>query len=106
MTGASLTQYRLTPAARDDLEDIWRYGAQTWSPDQAERYMAVLEKTFGLLLEMPEMARERPEFTPPVRLHPSAGHIIVYRIEPDHLAILRVLGGRRDWLSILRAIDP
>lgn len=54
---------------------------------------------------MPEMARERGEFDPPVRIHPSAEHLIITRIEGNHLAILRVLGAGQDWLAILRAVD-
>jgi len=106
MPERELTQLRLTPAARDDLEDIWLYSAENWSVTQAERYMDALEETFARLLIMPEMARERREFVPPVRIHPSGEHMIVYRIGGDHLAILRILGGRQDWPTILRAIDP
>jgi len=58
------------------------------------------------LLFMPELGRERVEFDPPVRLHLSGEHIIIYRIEADHLAILRILGGKQDWAAILRALDP
>lgn len=54
---------------------------------------------------MPGRARERPEFDPPVGIHPSGAHIVVYRIEGDHLAILRVLGGRQDWQAILPKDD-
>jgi len=54
---------------------------------------------------MPEMARERSEFSPPIRIHLSAEHLIIYRIESDHLAILRVLGAGQDWQAILRAMD-
>lgn len=105
MLRSSLTHYRLTPAAQDDLEEIWLYSAQTWSIEQADRYIDALEETFGRLLFMPEMARERPEFDPPVRVHSSTEHVIVYRIKDDHLAVLRVLGGGQDWQTILRAID-
>ncbi len=105
MVPRELTQLRLTPAAQGDLEEIWLYTAQQWSPEQAERYMDALEETFARLLILPEMARERPEFDPPVRIHPSGEHMIVYRIEAGHLAILRILGGRQDWLAILGAID-
>jgi len=99
------TAYRLTPAAQNDIEDIWLYTAQQWSMAQADRYADILEDTFERLLFMPEMARERPEFDPPVRIHPSAEHLIIYRIEADHIAILRILGARQDWHAILRAVD-
>ena len=105
MTRDRLTKYQLTPAAQGDLEEIWLYTAHTWSPQQAERYTDALEETFKRLLAMPEMARERLEFTPPVRIHPSGEHLVIYRIETDHLEILRILGGRQDWLAILQAVD-
>lgn len=105
MPANSLTAFRLTPAARNDLEDIWLYTAQQWSFQQADRYTDILEDTFERLLFMPEMARERPEFDPPVRIHPSAEHLILYRVEEDHLVILRVLGAGQDWHAILRSVD-
>lgn len=105
MTANSLTTFRLTPTAQNDLEDIWLYTAQQWSFQQADRYTDILEDTFERFLFMPEMAREHPEFDPPVRIHPSAEHLIIYRIEEDHLVILRVLGAGQDWQAILRAVD-
>jgi toxin ParE1/3/4 len=101
----SLSHYRLTPAAQGDLEDIWLYGLQTWSTKQADYYIDTLEETFERLLLLPEMAREHTEFNPPVRIHPSGEHIIVYSIQDDHLAILRVLGSKQNWHAILQAID-
>lgn len=105
MPANNLTAYRLTPAAQADLEDIWLYTAQQWSIEQADRYTDILEDTLYRFLFMPEMARERHEFDPPVQIHPSAQHLIIYRIERDHLAILRVLGAGSDWQAILRAAD-
>jgi len=72
MSASDLTSYLLTPAARNDLEDIWLYTVQQWSAEQADRYIDILEDTFDRLLFMPEMARARPEFDPAVRIHPSA----------------------------------
>ena len=99
-TGHKLTAYRLAPAAKTDLENIWLYTAQNWSADQADRYTDALEDAFDTLLAMPEIARERFEFTPPVRVHPSAQHMIIYRIESSCLTILRVLGGRQNWQAL------
>ena len=105
MAARSLSHYRLAPAAAADLEDIWRYTARHWSIDQAERYTDALEAAFDTLVTMPEIARERPEFNPPVRVHPSAQHVIIYRIAADHIVILRVLGGRQNWQAALDLTD-
>lgn len=96
-----LAELRLSPAAEADLEDIWLYTARTWSAEQADRYLDALEAAFETLRAMPEIARERDEFDPPVRVHPSAQHVIVYRVEGDRLIVLRVLGGRRNWQALL-----
>jgi toxin ParE1/3/4 len=99
------SEYRLSPAAESDLDDIWRYSAETWSVEQADRYIDGLVRTFELIVSVPEIARERNEFMPPVRIHLHGRHLIVYVIEPGHVAILRVLGGRQDWKKALDALD-
>jgi len=96
---------RLTPRAEADLEDIWRYSAAEWSPDQADRYIDGLVAVFDLLCAMPRIARERPEFVPPVRIHPTGPHLVIYRVAEGHLDILRVLGARQDWQALLRALE-
>ena len=101
--------YRLSPRAFEDLEDIWQYGAENWSAEQADRYVAGLATAFQMIAEMPGLARERQEFQPPVRMHPHGSHLIVYTAsdEPgrDDVVILRLLGGHQDWRVILRALD-
>ena len=45
------------------------------------------------------MARERTEISPPVRIHPSGSHVIVYLIEEaENILIVRVRHGREDGL--------
>ena len=61
--------YRLTPRALADLEDIWRYSAETWSAAQADQHVDALAQSFGMITALPVLARERLEFTPPVRIH-------------------------------------
>ncbi|HEY0146486.1 MAG TPA: type II toxin-antitoxin system RelE/ParE family toxin [Methylovirgula sp.] len=97
--------YRLTPRALDDLDDIWRFSAETWSIKQADRYIDELARVFETIAIMPTLARERNEFAPPVRIHPHESHLIVYTIEADHITILRSLGGQQEWISLLKAAD-
>ncbi|MBO6561105.1 MAG: type II toxin-antitoxin system RelE/ParE family toxin [Nisaea sp.] len=99
------THYRLTPRARADLEEIWLYSEETWSAEKADDYIDALTEGFEALLRVPEMARERTELRPPVRIHPLGGHLIVYRILEDHIEIVRLLGGRQNWVAILAALD-
>lgn len=105
MSSGDALPYRLAPRALADLDDIWRYSAETWSIEQADGYVDELVRMFETIAAMPTLARERSEFTPPVRMHFHEGHLIVYRIAGDHVAILRLLGGRQDWLSLLKAVD-
>jgi toxin ParE1/3/4 len=98
-------RYRLSPRALADLDDIWRYSAETWSIEQADRYIDDLVRIFELIAVMPTMARERRQFAPPVRIHAHESHLIVYTIAEGHVSIIRLLGGRQDWVSILKAAD-
>ncbi|WP_410202589.1 type II toxin-antitoxin system RelE/ParE family toxin [Escherichia coli] len=96
---------RLTPQAEGDMEEIWLRGAVEWSPEQADRYVDGITAVFGLLCTMPGIARERLEFSPPVRIHPSGAHLIIYRIVADQIDVLRILGGRQNWFRLLEIID-
>jgi toxin ParE1/3/4 len=91
--------YRLRPHAVEDLETIWLYTAMQWSIDQAELYIRELTAGLDFLVAHPETARERVELSPPVRIHCIAAHLVVYRIEPDYLDIIRIRHRREDWMS-------
>lgn len=104
--GEAPGEVRLTPAAQQDLETIWRYTAERWSTVQADAYLDGLREALKTLLINPRIARERTELTPPVRIHPCRSHIIIYRIGPDHLTVVRVRHRHEDWTSDPIGIDP
>jgi toxin ParE1/3/4 len=92
--------YRLTGKAAADIRRIYVEGIRLFGAAQAARYHARLERVFGLLADNPELARERTELSPPVRIHPCGSHIVVYVVEADGgILILRVRHGREDWLG-------
>lgn len=105
MSSAELDSYRLVPKSLEDLEDVWRYTAETWSIEQADTYIDDLTRAFAMIAVAPTFARERPEFTPPVRIHPHQSHVIVYVLSDQGTVILRILGGQQNWQAILQAID-
>jgi len=89
--------YRLTNAAAEDVAAIFVRGAAEYGLAQAEKYHAGLERIFEFLAANPRAARERDEFSPPVRLHPFGVHIVVYRIVGEDIIVVRVLHERQDW---------
>ena len=105
MSSSESLRYRIVPRALADLDDIWRYSAETWSIEQADQYVDEIVRIFELIADTPTLARLFGDFQPPVRIHVHERHLIVYSIAEDHVAILRLLGGRQDWLSILKAAD-
>ncbi len=105
MSSAEAGGYGLTPCAEADLEEVWRYTAESWSVAQADTYIRDLVRTFELIASMPMMAREHKEFDPPVRIHLHRSHVVVYVIEGAGVSVVRVLGGRQDWAAILNAAE-
>jgi toxin ParE1/3/4 len=91
----------IRPAAEKDLSDIWHYGADNWGIEQADRYTDGLFALFDLLADFPEMARERSEFTPLVRIHPSGAHLVIYRVEGQELEIIRILHAHQNLTAYL-----
>ena len=89
--------YRLTGKAAADLRRIFLEGMTLFGLAQAERYHARLRRSFELLADNPEMARERPELSPPARVHPCGSHVIVYIVQDGGVLIVRVRHGREDW---------
>lgn len=86
--------YRLRPAARADLEDIWRYSAERWSVDQANRYIALMIEAFDDLAS--ERRKGRPVDVRPDYLKCACGsHMIYYRVA-EGVDIVRILHQHMD----------
>ena len=82
---------QLRPLAEEDLITIWLYSYERWGELQADLYLEKLKHTFARLAETPQLARERAEFIPPVRIHPCEQHLIVYLAIDNGVDIIRVL---------------
>jgi toxin ParE1/3/4 len=64
---------------------------KSWVEDQADHHVDGFFALFDLLAAFPEMARERAAFTPPVRIHPSGAHLVIYRLEGQGAEMIRHL---------------
>lgn len=86
-----MAKYTVSKAANSDIRSIARYTQDTWGKDQRRRYLDGLNEKFDMLAETPELAVERRDFQPPVRIHHYEKHLIVYAINDSGILIVRVL---------------
>lgn len=93
-----MAEFRLTPAALRDLEEIWRYSAQQWGVAQAGRYLDALNSAFVLIAGAPLAAPSCDEIRPGYRRQYVERHVVYYRIVSDAVVVVRVLHARMDVL--------
>ena len=91
-----MNRYRVSDAARSDLDEIWFYIAQD-NPDAADKFIRALVSRFPMLASMPELGRRREELSPRLRSFPVGNYIIFYRPMDNGVEIARVLHGARDF---------
>jgi toxin ParE1/3/4 len=92
--------YRLTNEAADDLANLLEQGIEHFGVDAALAYYSKLFQMFDLIVSFPEIARERTELSPSVRVHPFGSHLIVYIIDSSSdVLIVRVRHAHEDWLK-------
>ncbi|MEV4778752.1 type II toxin-antitoxin system RelE/ParE family toxin [Burkholderia sp. LMU1-1-1.1] len=89
-----MAEYRLTPAAERDLEEIWTYTLQQWGVAQANRYIDMLTATFAELAKSPKTALACDHIRPGYRRRSVHRHVVYFRITPYGIAIVRVLHER------------
>jgi len=90
--------WRLSRRAHQDLVDIYITGALEFGEPVASAYHGQLRAVFAMLAQFPQLARERAEVTPPIRIHPFGSHLVVYTVEPDgSVLIVRIRHAHEDW---------
>ena len=86
-----MSQLRLTPKARADLDAIWEFTAKHWGIEQAEAYLLSLGETMKLLANQPGLGRNIDDIRQGYFKFPAASHIFIYRSQPDIVEIVRIL---------------
>lgn len=90
-----MSTFRLSSSARRDVLDIWRYIALD-NEAAADLFIDRLIRNFRLLGDFPRAGRRRDEFRRGYRSFPVGEYLIFYRIARTHIAVMRVLHGRRN----------
>ena len=83
-------------AAREDLENIIRYGSENFGVTRSSRYLDHLMDRLWLLAQTPEIATRREGLLPEVRSLLVEKHVVFCRLKCSSLEVIRVLHVRQD----------
>lgn len=91
-----MTRFILTPAAQNDLSDIWDYTAQQWNVDQAERYIRDIEAACKGLAVNTRISRP-VDIREGYQKSPVGSHMLYFKTDDaGTLTIVRILHQRMD----------
>jgi toxin ParE1/3/4 len=83
-----MNQFRVSDAARADLDEIWFYIAQD-NPETVDKFVHALVSRFPRLASMPEIGRQREELAARLRSFPVGNYVILYRPMESGVEIAR-----------------
>jgi len=87
-----MAHYRLNDAALADLDRIYEYGILTFGLQQADKYYDGLLSYFQAIADSPLSHIGVDEIRKGYRRAPYSGDTIYYRIDPNEVVIVRILG--------------
>ena len=87
-----MADYRLSRRADADLEEIARYGIETFGIAQARRYHEGLKARFARIADAPLRYPKVDHIRPGYRRSVYESHAIYYRIDEAGVLIVRILG--------------
>jgi toxin ParE1/3/4 len=91
-----MAEYRLTPVALQDLDDIFEHSVAEWGLAVALRYTEDLEAAFAMLASAPQRGRSCETIRPGYRRFGVASHVIYYQATDYGIAVTRILNQRMD----------
>ena len=95
-----MPKFKLSPLGKQDLEDIWLYIAQD-HVRAADTLIDRIESQCQLLANHPQLGPARDDIAQGLRYHPLANYLILYRIIPQGVEIVRVAHSARNILDLL-----
>jgi toxin ParE1/3/4 len=87
-----MASYRLTSEAHVDLDRLYEHGVLTFGLRQADAYFDGIVTRFQEIANQPELYPAIDHIRQGYRRSVYQSHSIYYRIDPDEIVIVRILG--------------
>jgi toxin ParE1/3/4 len=89
--------HKISVEADDDLENIWLYTFETWSPKQAGRYINLIFDEIEYLSNHPKSGKDFSHLRDKYRCSKVKSHLIFYRqISGTGIEMISILQQRID----------
>lgn len=88
--------YRLSPAARADLSQIWDYTERRWDTGQAENYVTEIRAPIERIAADPRRGHACDGIRKGYRRYGIGSHLVFYVETADSVDIIRILHQRMD----------
>lgn len=89
--------YKISKEAKKDLENIWAYTFETWSIEQADRYIKLIFDEISYISKNPNSGKDFNFLREGYFRTKIKSHFIFYRINSDDFTeIIRILHERMD----------
>jgi toxin ParE1/3/4 len=92
-------EFRLSPRAEKDLEDIWRYTEKRWSVEQAEKYVGGIIERLEALAQQPTLGRAADDIRAGYLRQNVGSHVVFYKSASYGISVIRILHQRMDFDS-------
>ncbi len=91
-------KYKLSLLAKQDLENIWLYTFETWSIEQADRYLNLIIDEIEYVAEKPDSGFDFSSVRKGYFRTKIKSHLIFYKIDKKNnvVEIIRILHQRMD----------
>lgn len=84
-----------SPAAEEDIGEIWDYSADRWGPDQADHYTDAIRDACYALAQGKKRGRPA-DVLPDFQKYLCGSHVVYFLDYPEHLGVIRILHQRQD----------
>jgi toxin ParE1/3/4 len=91
-----VTRWRLTPAARNDLSEIWDFTAERWDQEQAQTYVTEIKVALERVAARPDRGQACDEIRAGYRRYAIGSHLIFYVDSDEGIVVVRILHQRMD----------
>ena len=91
-----MAEFRLSPRAQRDLDEVFDYTVKQWGMPQALHYTDLIQAACADLAENPQRAQDCGSIRPGYRRRSVERHVIYFQAASYGIAIVRILHQRMD----------